>query len=76
VWPRPRRVRAPVLVLGAERDSFFAAGEVHRTAQAYRTRAEIFAATGHDLMLDQGWQKVADRIDTWVRALPTPHGPG
>ena len=26
VWPRPRRVRAPMLVLGAERDSFFTAG--------------------------------------------------
>jgi pimeloyl-ACP methyl ester carboxylesterase len=76
VWPRPRRVRAPVLVLGAERDSFFTAGEVHRTARAYRTRAEIYPGMGHDLMLDQGWQKVADRIDTWVRALPTPHRPG
>jgi pimeloyl-ACP methyl ester carboxylesterase len=69
VWPRPRRVRTPMLVLGAERDGFFTAGEVHRTARAYRTEAEIFVGMGHDLMLDQGWEKVADRIDTWVREL-------
>jgi hypothetical protein len=24
---------------------------------------------GHDMMLDQGWPDVADRIDTWVREL-------
>jgi pimeloyl-ACP methyl ester carboxylesterase len=69
IWARPRRVRVPVLVLGAEHDGFFTDGEVHRTARAYRTRAEIYPGMGHDLMLDQGWQKVADRIDAWVREL-------
>ena len=67
VLPRPRRVHAPVLVLGAEKDGIFSAGEMHRTARAYRTEAEIFPGMGHDMMLDDGWQKVADRIDGWVR---------
>jgi pimeloyl-ACP methyl ester carboxylesterase len=67
VLPRPRRVHAPVLVLGAEWDGFITVEEVHRTAQAYRTRAEIFPDMGHDMMLDTGWREVADRIDTWVR---------
>ena len=40
---------------------------VRRTARAYRTEAEVFPSMGHDVMLDVGWQAVADRIDTWIR---------
>ena len=64
---RPRRVTAPVLVLGAEKDGVFTIGEVRRTARAYRSEAEIFPGMGHDMMLDVGWQQVADRIDAWVQ---------
>ena len=71
VWARPRRVRVPVLVLGAERDGFFSAAELRRVAAAHGVEAEILAGMGHDLMLDQGWPQVADRIDSWVRALPS-----
>jgi pimeloyl-ACP methyl ester carboxylesterase len=66
---RPRRIETPVLVLGAERDGFFTVDEVRRTAQAYRTEAEIFPGMGHNMMLDQGWEEVANRIDAWLRAL-------
>jgi hypothetical protein len=52
--------------MGAEHDGFFTAGEIRRTAAAYRTQAEIVAGIGHNMMLDQGWDKVADRIDTWI----------
>jgi pimeloyl-ACP methyl ester carboxylesterase len=71
VWPRPRRVRVPVLVIEAEHDGFFTAAEMRRTAAAYRTQAEIVPGIGHNLMLDQGWPQVADRIDTWVRETAT-----
>lgn len=64
--PRPRRVEAPVLVLGAERDGIFTAAEVRRTARAYRTEAEIFAGMGHNMMLDPAWRQVADRVDAWI----------
>lgn len=74
VWPRPRQVRVPVLVIGAEHDGFFTAGEMRRTAAAYGTQAEIVPGIGHNLMLDQGWPQVADRIDTWVRETATRGG--
>jgi pimeloyl-ACP methyl ester carboxylesterase len=72
VWPRPRRVQVPVLVMGAEHDGFFTLAELGRTAAAYRTEAEILPGMGHDLMLDQGWPQVADRIDTWIRETLSP----
>jgi pimeloyl-ACP methyl ester carboxylesterase len=71
VWPRHRRVQVPMLVLGAEHDGFFTAGEMRRIAAAYGTEAEIVRGIGHNLMLDQGWEKVADRIDAWVGQLPS-----
>jgi pimeloyl-ACP methyl ester carboxylesterase len=66
---RRRRARAPVLVLGAEADGVFTVSEVRRTARAYGTEAEIFSGIGHDMMLDTGWEQVADRVDDWVRTL-------
>ncbi|TDE95894.1 alpha/beta fold hydrolase [Occultella glacieicola] len=78
VWPRPDRVRVPVLVVAAEQDRFFTLAEMQRTARAYGTRAVVVEGSGHDLMLDGGWPDVADRIDDWARAAVTtsagPHG--
>ena len=63
MWPRPGRVQVPVLVLGAEHDGFFTAGEMDRTAAAYHTQAEILAGMG----------QVADRIHTWThQTAPAP----
>jgi pimeloyl-ACP methyl ester carboxylesterase len=64
--PRPKRVTTPLLVLGAERDGCFTTEEVHATSRAYHTTAEIFPEMGHDMMLEPGWQAVAERIDSWL----------
>jgi pimeloyl-ACP methyl ester carboxylesterase len=69
--PKPHRVSTPLLVLGAECDRSVTPREVHATARAYRTQAEIFPNMGHDMMLEPGWAEVAQRIHTWfcVRGL-------
>ena len=64
--PRPKRVKTPVLVLGAANDTIFSNNEVHASAKAYRTQAEIFDDMAHDMMLEAGWQSVADRILSWL----------
>jgi pimeloyl-ACP methyl ester carboxylesterase len=67
--PRPRHIQVPVLVLGAERDALLTVSEVQATARAYRTEAKMFFGMGHDMMLDQGWHRVADQIACWVRTI-------
>ncbi|HEY6559185.1 MAG TPA: alpha/beta fold hydrolase [Polyangiaceae bacterium] len=69
--PRPSCVRAPVLVLGAERDGFLTVSDIERTARAYGTKAEIFPRIGHDMMLDAGWELVADRVAAWAADIDT-----
>lgn len=56
----------PVLVVGAEADGFLAPTDAAQIAHAYGIDAEYFPDMGHDLMLDQGWENVADRIERWV----------
>jgi pimeloyl-ACP methyl ester carboxylesterase len=64
--PKPRRVTTPLLVMGAESDAVFSQDEIRRTASAYGTEAEFFPDMGHNMMLEPGWQAVAERIDGWL----------
>lgn len=64
--PKPARVTAPLLVLGADDDGAHTRKEVIATARAYRTRAEFFPDMGHDMMLEPGWTDVAGRIHAWL----------
>ncbi|MGB0973151.1 MAG: alpha/beta hydrolase [Mycobacterium sp.] len=64
---RPARVKTQLLVLGAQDDGAVTQGEVRATARAYGTKAEFFPQMGHNMMLEPGWQTVAERLDTWLR---------
>jgi hypothetical protein len=60
--PRPSRVKTPMLDVGAANDTIFSPKEFKPSARAYRTQAEIFDDMAHDMTLETGWQRVADRI--------------
>ncbi len=64
--PDPKRVRTPVLVLGAADDNIISVWDVEATARVYGVEAEFFPGMGHDMMLEKGWQAVADRIIAWL----------
>jgi hypothetical protein len=61
----PGRITNSMLVMGAALDGCITLAEVHDTAGAYGTGAEIFEGTGHNMMLDDGWP-VAERIYSWL----------
>jgi alpha-beta hydrolase superfamily lysophospholipase len=43
--------------------------EVEATARAYNTQAEIIPGVAHNSMLEEGWQRVADRILAWLNEV-------
>jgi alpha-beta hydrolase superfamily lysophospholipase len=63
----PKRVKAPMLVLGAENDTVISVKNINATAKAYNTQAEIFPNMAHDMMLEKDWQSVADKILNWLK---------
>jgi pimeloyl-ACP methyl ester carboxylesterase len=64
--PNPKPVKSPLLVLGAADDHNFSAAEIEATALAYHASYEIFPKMAHDMMLEQGWERVAARIAAWL----------
>ena len=66
--PRPKKVNAPLLVLGAENDRVFTVPEQHKTARAYKTEAILYPNMAHDMMLETGWESVANRILSWLNS--------
>jgi alpha-beta hydrolase superfamily lysophospholipase len=68
--PRPGREKIPVLVMGGARDTIYTRKEFEAAARTYGTTpAEIFPHMAHDLMLEEGWQSVADRMLSWFGEL-------
>ena len=63
-----QRVRAPLLIIGAEKDTVIFPSMVQATARRYGTKATIFPDMAHDIMLEAGWEKVAETILKWLQA--------
>ena len=63
---RPERVATPLFVLEADEVSWG-----HKLAldiaRAYRLDVEFVPNMGHNMMLEPGWQAVAERIGGWLK---------
>ncbi len=66
VRARPERVKVPMLVMGGADDKTIAVAEVEATAHTYGTEAVIVPGIAHHMMLDWGWEAVADRMLAWL----------
>jgi len=63
----PKKIKTPLLILGAEYDNAISPDQVHATARAYGVQAEIFPNMAHDMMLEANWKSVAERILSWLK---------
>ena len=63
--PAPDRA-VPVLVMGAGKDLLVPPGQVNATARTFGTDAIIVPDMGHTMMLEPGWEDVAERIAGWL----------
>ena len=63
----PKKIKTPLLILGAENDNSITPSQVHATAKSYGVQAEIFPNMAHDMMLDADWKSVAERILSWLK---------
>ena len=66
--PKPRRADAalPKRVIGGGLDTIFPPDDVRRTAAAYGVDPIIYPDMAHNLMLDVGWEQVAEDLSEWV----------
>jgi len=58
----------PLMVIGGDQDHIIPPAFVRSAARVLGTRAEILPGVGHALMLENGWETVAGRVDGWLRA--------
>lgn len=57
---------APALVLGGRQDAMVPPFHVQTTAALLGTKAHLFPEMGHGLMLEPGWEEVAETILAWL----------
>ena len=63
---RGKRIAVPIQVIGASRDRIVPLQLLHKMAIVYGVHAEIFDS-GHDVMLDTAYPKVATAMIQWIR---------
>ena len=63
--PHADRIQTPLLVLGAAHDGSIHPPHFEATAKIYNAEFHAFPMN-HSMMLEEGWQSVADCILTWL----------
>ncbi len=71
--PRPKKPSVPLLITGSENDKMVYSSEVEATAKTYGVQCKLFQKIAHDMMLDSGWQRVADYLISWIGQTMPPN---
>ena len=62
-----KKIHTKVLILGAEKDTIFPPNQINRLAKKFNSEATIFISTGHNMMLEKDWEKVADAMINFIK---------
>jgi alpha-beta hydrolase superfamily lysophospholipase len=57
------------MVIGREGDEVVSPQSVHRCAGQCHVREVMVPGSGHDIMLDWGWERAAESVLAWADAL-------
>lgn len=69
-WPQYLWIRSsiglPALVAGAANDAFFFAHAIEEAARFHGVQPKVFAQMAHAMMLEPGWEAVAEHVHAWL----------
>lgn len=68
-WALPARDHRPLFVLGAEGDRICSPEDVRATARHHRVEPTMVPGLAHMLMLEPGWERVAEPLEAWIAKL-------
>jgi pimeloyl-ACP methyl ester carboxylesterase len=68
-WALPTRDHRPIFVLGTEGDRICTPEDVRATARHHNVAPTILPGLAHMLMLEPGWEVVAQALDDWIGTL-------
>ena len=60
--PKIKQLPVPVLIIGAENDYLISVADTRRMARRYGLSSHIIEGASHCLMLETGWEEVAEDI--------------
>jgi pimeloyl-ACP methyl ester carboxylesterase len=62
-------VGLPTLIVGADRDAFFTRAMIEEAARLHAVSPTFFPDMAHVMMLEPGWQDVAEHVCAWLDAM-------
>jgi non-heme chloroperoxidase len=60
------RVRCPLRIFTCEDDRFIPSGIVQRMGKRYGVPVEVIPGHAHMVVIEPGWEALADRVATWI----------
>jgi pimeloyl-ACP methyl ester carboxylesterase len=62
-----KRATCPMLVIAAADDRFIPKAIIERIAKRYGAPLRVFEGRGHMIVIEPGWEEVADVVERWIR---------